>query len=484
MNGRKQRLIALCTGLSASLAMLTVPVSADSGTEAEWSGTFSSVYNNTVTDIVLPSASDTVEKVWESPVGSNTIVILDGNIYTYNGINSDLTSDYSDGGTFYRIDADSGEILDSLECEYGTRFYYSYSIYADGLIYVGCPTAILAFDPASFSLVWEKEVPERYYPTLQYIGGCIVSNGIVLNARNGKTIAELSGNWGSGWSNGAEAAGYFYVSDTKENLYAVSTDTWQITDTIRMEESAGASCPGVLYDNGVLYWSGIHGNLHSVSVSDGDFRDSTLKTTETGIKCYGTPAAANGRIYLAGMTQNSLSTNQGNIVVCVFDAGTMEHIYTTQNDSLTGKIQNTPLLYADGDGTVRVYVQGYKKPGIVYVLEDTVSQTSGTLEALLEPPYSNYAWGQLACDRDGALYCTNDEGYLLKYRAEEKIVIAGGDVNGDQSVDLLDVLRLAQYLADWEVYADLSEADLNRDGRVDITDNVMLRRYLAGWYSR
>lgn len=483
MTDRKKRFGVFCTGLFTLGFLLTATVSADSGVTAEWSGTFSSVYNNTVTDIPLPAASDVIETVWESPVGSNTIVILDGSIYTYNGINSDLTSDYSDGGTFYRIDADSGEILDSLPCEYGTRFYYSYSIYADGMIYVGCPTAIMAFDPSSFSLIWEREVPERYYPTLQYVNGCVVSNGIVLNARTGKTIAELPGSWGSGWSNGAEVAGYFYVSDTAENLYAVSADTWTVTDTIRIGEDAGASCPGVLYDNGILYWSGIHGNLHSVNVSDGTFQDSTLKTMETGIKCYGTPAAANGRIYLAGMTQNSLSTNQGNIVVCVFDADELEHIYTTENDSLTGKIQNTPLLYAGEDGTVRVYVQGYKKPGIVYVLEDTPSQTSGTLEVLIEPRYSNYAWGQLACDRDGSLYCTNDEGYLLKYRAEERIVFEGGDVNSDQAVDLRDVIRLAQYLADWDAGIDFVEADVSRDGQVDIVDIVMLRRYLVGWYS-
>ena len=59
-----------------------------------------------------------------------------------------------------------------------------------------------------------------------------------------------------------------------------------------------------------------------------------------------------------------------------------------------------------------------------------------------------------------------------------------GDIFGDAAVDAKDSLKLAQYLAGWEVpLSDVSlrEADVHRDGNVDIKDLLKLCQYLAGW---
>lgn len=459
------------------MLMTMLPIIADA-VSVEWSGTFTGSGNNTVTTTLLPSDPNIVEQVWSKEVGNNTIVILDGKIYTYHGVNSAMGSGYSDGGIFYQIDAETGKVLKSVKCAYGTRFYYSYSIYADGLIYVGCPTAILAFDPADCSLVWEIAVTERHYPTLQYINGCVVSNGTVLNAKTGEVIKTIAGDcqWSDGWSNGVEIGSYFYAADATESLYAIDTESWTVVDTLTTGIEAGTTCPGVMYYEGRLYWGGISAKLYSTALNDdGTFDDTSWKSTASGIKCYGAPVAANDRVYLAGMTTNSLSTNTGTLAICVFDAESTELIYMTDSD-VTGKIQSTPLL-CDTGSSVRVYVQSYKKPGIVYFLEDNPTQTRGGLTELIAPDHFDYAWEQLACDAEGAIYCSNDAGYLMKYQSTE----IKGDANDDRTVDLKDATLLSQYLAGWNMEVNEKTSDVNGDGSITITDIALIRRYLAGW---
>lgn len=479
MTDRKKRLSALCITLVMLFSILSLPVSAAHATDVEWSGTFTGTNNNTVTTAALPSESGKTELAWSSEVGNNTVVIVDDAIYTYDGVNP--YQGYDAGGTFCKIDKDTGEVLKTLECAVSTDFYYSYSIYADGLIYVGCPTTVMAFDPDTFTMKWSTTVTTRIYSTLQYVNGCIVTNGTVLDAQTGAKKAELTGEWSGGWSNGAEVGGYFYVADATESVYAVDTATWKVKDTLTTGLSVSATCPGVMYDNGSLYWGGVSGNAYCVKVSDGTFV-SEMQTVNCGIKCYSAPVAANGRVYLVGMADNAASTNTGAISICVFDAATMELLYSAHGNE-TGKIQSTPVLCRVSSDEVRVYVQGYQKPGNIYYLADTTAQNSGSLTLLLAPEQSQYAWEQIACDSDGAIYCSNDAGYLMKYQSKKApVAVTGGDVNGDGKVNIRDAVTLSRYFADWDVTIVEENSDLNGDGICDTRDLVMLRRYLAGWY--
>ena len=54
-----------------------------------------------------------------------------------------------------------------------------------------------------------------------------------------------------------------------------------------------------------------------------------------------------------------------------------------------------------------------------------------------------------------------------------------GDVNGDDTVNALDLILLRQHLAGWEITA--GNADANGDGKTDALDLIILRQYLAGW---
>ena len=59
-----------------------------------------------------------------------------------------------------------------------------------------------------------------------------------------------------------------------------------------------------------------------------------------------------------------------------------------------------------------------------------------------------------------------------------------GDLNGDSTVNLKDVVLLRRYIAGgWEVPLDEQTADLNKDGTVNLKDAVLLRRYIAGGWN-
>lgn len=59
------------------------------------------------------------------------------------------------------------------------------------------------------------------------------------------------------------------------------------------------------------------------------------------------------------------------------------------------------------------------------------------------------------------------------------IPVMVGDVNGDQKVDLNDVVRLQKYVSGWDAEIDAEASDVNGDGVVDLKDLVRLQKMLA-----
>ncbi len=56
-----------------------------------------------------------------------------------------------------------------------------------------------------------------------------------------------------------------------------------------------------------------------------------------------------------------------------------------------------------------------------------------------------------------------------------------GDINGDEVVNITDVLRLAKYVAGWEVEVIFRNLDVNYDKGVNISDVLRLAKHVAGW---
>lgn len=65
--------------------------------------------------------------------------------------------------------------------------------------------------------------------------------------------------------------------------------------------------------------------------------------------------------------------------------------------------------------------------------------------------------------------------------------VASGDINGDEKIDLNDVVALAQYVAGWEIEIFVDSANVNHstdaegNPTIDLNDVVHLAQYVAGW---
>lgn len=66
-------------------------------------------------------------------------------------------------------------------------------------------------------------------------------------------------------------------------------------------------------------------------------------------------------------------------------------------------------------------------------------------------------------------------GNLVKPHAEK------GDVDGDKTLDLNDLVALAQYVADWDIEVASAALDVNGDAVVNLNDVTHFAQYLAGW---
>lgn len=77
---------------------------------------------------------------------------------------------------------------------------------------------------------------------------------------------------------------------------------------------------------------------------------------------------------------------------------------------------------------------------------------------------------------------TLNGGYpVFEWQVEEAADVVAGDVNGDTTIDLKDVVLIRRHIAGgWDVEVDLDAADVNDDGNVDLKDVVLIRRYIAG----
>lgn len=414
-------------GLTLFLSLLLSILMFSTGLMAktvDWSGTFTSSGNNTTTTAKLPTNPNAVEEVWASAVGNNTIVIVDGYIYTYNGVTQDYTS--TNPGTFYKIDKSNGEVVNSMQLPQNSGYYYSYSIYANERIYVSIPGYVMAFDPATFTHLWTKEVASCDYATIQYVNHALITNGVVLNADTGEKITTLSGSYSG--SAGVEIGNYFYVTGSDGKLRSFDTVSWTEKDSLSF---SGSGNP-LMYASGSFYWSNKTGNLYSVKATDGTFDDASLLTyNATGYTFTTAPVSNGNRVYFAGYKVTETSFNTGYGAIFVLDRN-MNLCYTAQTADDGHKFQSNPILctitfggsvVADINGVAPqsttknyVYVQSYKDPGSLYILADEATATSGSLVKLITPSVANYAYEQLACDKEGAFYYTNNSGKLFKIR--------------------------------------------------------------------
>lgn len=68
-----------------------------------------------------------------------------------------------------------------------------------------------------------------------------------------------------------------------------------------------------------------------------------------------------------------------------------------------------------------------------------------------------------------------------KVEGTYSIIRIPGDANGSGTVNIDDVTRLEQYLANDAVDINRANADVNGDGRINMNDVLLLMQFQAGW---
>ena len=436
--------IALCLTLLLLVSGMSPAAFAAGG--VEWAGTYSSPDNNTVVNYPLPTDTG-VEQVWAAQVGNSPVVITDGSIYTCHATRES-------NGTLYKINQNNGEIVKQAVTGLTDDYQYSHIVYGGGLLYISVPTAIAAYDPDNLTQMWiynRDAAKSSDFASVQYVNGFVVSNGIVLDATSGKLKKDLyTFGGGYNWANGAEVNGTYYVA-AGSFIRAFDTNSWEQTSLLNTAVSGGSGA-GVLHYNGRLYWADqLKGKLYSVALKeDGMLDGASLLTAGTGGRnAYTTPVAYGRRIYLACNT-TEMSNHAGTASVLAFNAQTLalERTVDLPAGANGNKIQSTPILRPVTSGgaeiasigtygqaglanttttTAYIYVQDYHTPGTVYLITDDGSQTEGEPVALITPAgeQAQYAFEQLACDADGAIYCNTNAGYLMKWqtiRPQEPVI--------------------------------------------------------------
>lgn len=282
------------TGHKAGKATITATAKNDAGIKAEvtiivyssyrykigWAGNFNLAGNNQTTTAALPVDATGVQRAWAVPVGNSAVAIVDDYVYSYNGTNIEgaLT-----GGVFYKINKNTGRVEASLNCTGSCGYYYSYTIYGGGLLYVSCVGSVMAFDPDSFTQLWDTNTGSNAtYCTAQYVNGCVVTNGVVLDGVTGAVKARLAG--GYNYSSGVESNGLFYIASADGYIYAFDTTTWELKHSLKWADNRGGNQPGVALSGNRLYWGeSSGGKLYAVQIAaDGSFVSDSLKSVTLG----------------------------------------------------------------------------------------------------------------------------------------------------------------------------------------------------------
>lgn len=223
-----KRLLSVLLVLGIMLCMSTLAFAAEG---PEWSGSYTAEKNNLTTNLPLPTNPERVEKQWQAEVGTGTIAIADGYIYTYDGTLVWGSSERE--GTLYKIDQATGEVIKELNTGIHSMYNYSATLYKNGTVFAVGANGAMAVDPDSFKVKWTKDLEiqfSTYHPVIQYVDGYIVTYGLVFDAQTGEAVADLEGTYN--FSSGAYVDGIFYVASIEGDLYAYDTSTWEKLDAL------------------------------------------------------------------------------------------------------------------------------------------------------------------------------------------------------------------------------------------------------------
>lgn len=433
-----------------SVILSAAPASNLPDYSGEWPTFRNSKNNNALTNTVTPDSAATAELKWVKKYGtgwsaSTSIpIIVNNNVY------------FIMGSKIIRADKATGDVLREGTLKGSAGFSTNSLVYAEGMVFAQVGNGVIqAFNADTLESLWVTEAiggqtisPITYYNGYIYTGmwrgetnmqnfACFsVTDEDPANGFETKYATWLMPHMGGYYWVGAyvnDVCAVFGSDDGTSGsdsptavLYSVNPVTGSIIDTINNVTGDIRCC--IVYDSGRVYFTTKGGYLYSVGLnSNGTFDHASIKSIQIGSMSTSTPVIHKGRLYVgcSGKGYDWDGDSGSGIAVVDVSGGKLEMIYKAPTP---GYPQAGPLVstaFEAATGKVYVYTTYNKKPGGIYIIEDSAGRTepsanNGNLY-VPEKAYQQFCISTICADSEGTLYYKNDSGALIAVKSKAKL---------------------------------------------------------------
>lgn len=428
----KKRIISLALVLIMVLSIIPTALATEEVT-SDWHNFRNSDVNMALTSAKTPNSAETTVLKWAKKLGTgwnaspSVQIIVDNALVVMCG-NKNL----------YKLDLQTGEILQETTMTAAPNFGYTPATYADGLIF--CPLSggtIEAFDAKTLESVWvyQDELGGQSLSPITYADGFVYTgfwngenkdaNYVCVNVADGSLVWNKTVTGGFYWAGsvvlgdtlivGSDDGVSGYSGDS--HLYSLNKDDGTVISDLTLA-GCGDQRSSIAYSEakGRVYFSTKNGYLCSAAVDTATGELSDLKTAKQASQCTSTPVVYGDHVYFScGSGVVVGSGGNGNFVVA--DADTLEQHYAI---ALKAYPQGSVLVsdaYLAETGKLYCYSTYNGKPGGLSLIkvDPTVDTVEGSefVEIYDAKGYEQYCITSPICGPDGTIYYKNDSGNIL-----------------------------------------------------------------------
>lgn len=398
---------------------------------AEWKNFRDSDNNMAIVETSLPINETSAKwiKDFDSSYPSVQIIVDDALIVMCNK-------------TLYKLDLDSGEVLQTAEMAAAPNYGYTPPTYGAGMIF--CPLAngsIQAFNAKTLESLWiyKDSIGGQSLSPITYADGYLYTgfwkqekgdaNFVCIDVCDEDTTSEKESKsplWVHKQKGGFYWAGSVVVGNTlivgtddgeaegsngSSYLYAFDCKSGELLSSLTLT-NAGDQRSSIAYDSesGRLFFTTKGGYLYSVTVNGESGELSNAKRLDLGMQSTSTPVLYKNRLYF-GM---GLGFKKG--YLAVVDASALKLLFTVK---MLGYPQGSVLLSTanESSGYLDLYMTYNNYPGgisLVRVKPNCKTEADAELIELYDAAgYDEHCISSLICGADGTIYYKNDSGCVF-----------------------------------------------------------------------
>ncbi|MDD6174354.1 MAG: PQQ-binding-like beta-propeller repeat protein, partial [Firmicutes bacterium] len=427
----KKRIVSLLLAVLLLLGLLPA-AAAEEPVSAYWPNFRGNGVNMALTDAETPKDQNTTLLKWALKLGSgwtaspSVQIIVDNALIVMSGTN------------LYKLDLQTGEVLQQAAMSAAPSFGYTPATYADGLIF--CPLGggtIQAFDAKTLESVWvyKDELGGQALSAITYSDGCVYTgfwnsetkdaNFVCVSASDGSLKWKKTVAGGFYWAGSAAIGGSIVVGTDDgasgfsgtSHLYSLKKEDGSVISDLLLE-GCGDQRSSIAYseEKGRIYFTTKNGFLCSAAVDSASGELSDLKTVKQASQCTSTPVVYGNQVYFScgsGVVQGS--GGSGNFVIA--DADTLEQLCAVP---LKAYPQGSVLVseaYLEETGRLYCYSTYNGMPGGLSLIKVDPTGSAADAAELVEiydaKGYEQYCITSPICGPDGTIYYKNDSGYVL-----------------------------------------------------------------------